>query len=141
MKKFITPVLYIGFIIPLTAIAVGTEMLARTFGILPPYDGFIHTPLVILMLITLVFLGSPVLWLANMLLRYIEKPPHPQVKDHFRQSLFFYLIVIYSTSFWTTQGFTGNESDGYLLIWLGFSLLAILINYVFLFRKRNVIGK
>jgi len=139
MKKLITPIINVAFLVPLTGITVGVEMLAREMGILGEYEGVINTSIFITFLSGIIIFGIPLFWLANALMQSIEKLQSPRIYDHLRQSIFHFLIIIYSSSIWISRGFRGNEEDGYLLLWLGISLIAIAINYIFLFRKRKAI--
>ena len=115
------------------------HILPEEMGILGEYEGVIDTPIFITFLSGIIIFGIPLFWLANALMQSIEKLQNPRIYDHLRQSVFHFLIIIYSSSIWISRGFSGNEEDGYLLLWLGISLIAIVINYIFLFRKRKAI--
>jgi hypothetical protein len=121
----------------MTAIAVGVEMMSRSLGILGEWKEVIDLPGFILLLITIIVVGIPVFWLANLFMRWIEKLSNPSIYDHFRQSLFFYLILIYCFISWMAGGFGITEEDAYLLLWAGISSIGILVNYRFLFRERR----
>jgi len=136
-KKLITPIIYVIFLLPLTGISVGVEMLARETGILGEYTGVIDTPIVLTFSSSVIIFGIPLFWLANAIMQSIEKLHNPGVYDFIRQSIFFFMIIIYTILTWIFRGFSGNEEDGYLLLWLGISLIASLINYIFLFQKRK----
>jgi hypothetical protein len=140
MKKLITPIIHVVFLVPLTGITVGVEMFERKTGILGEYEGVIDTPTIITFCSGIIIFGIPLFWLANVLMQSIEKLHSPKIYDYLRQSIFLFLIIIYSASTWITRGFSGNEEDGYLLLWLGISLVAIAINYIFLFRRRKANG-
>ena len=137
MRKLITPIIHIALLIPLTGIAVGVETLVRADGILGEYKGVIDLPLIIMFLSSIIIFGIPLFWIANLLMQGLENLPGPSTYDHLRQSLFFYLIVIYGLTTWIAQGFSGNEEDGYLLLWISISLIGIMINYIFLFMRRK----
>jgi hypothetical protein len=115
-------------------------MLARETDILGEYEGVIDTPLIITFLSGIIIFGIPLFWLANALMQSIEKLHSPSIYDYLRQSIFLFIIIAYCTSTWIAHGFSGNEEDGYLLLWLGISLVAIVINYIFLFRRRKANG-
>jgi hypothetical protein len=136
-KKLITPIIYVIFLLPLTGISVGVEMLARETGILGEYTGLIDTPTVLTFSSSVIIFGFPLFWLANAIMLSIEKLHNPSIYDFIRQSIFFFMIIIYAILTWIFCGFSGNEEDGYLLLWLGISLIASLINYIFLFQKRK----
>ncbi len=138
MMKLITPLIHVAFLIPLTGIAVGVEAFLRSAAVLGEYKGVIDLPLFIMFLSSIIIFGIPLFWLANLLMQRFEKPHGPTVYDHFRQSLFFYLIVIYSSATWIARGFGNTEEDGYLLLWIGISLVGIVVNYKFLSVRRKV---
>ena len=139
LMKLITPIIYVAFLILMTGIAVGIEAIARTVGILGEYKGIIDLPIFIVFFCSIIVFGIPLFWLANLLNQRLEKLNNPSTLDHFRQSLFFYLIVIYSLISWIAQGAGNNEEDGYLLMWIGISIVAIVMNYLFLFKRRKLI--
>ena len=66
-----------------------------------------------------------------------EKLKNPSIYDHVRQSIFFYFIILYVLVTWIFYGFTGSEDDVYFLTGLAISIVAIVINYKFLFRIRQ----
>ena len=137
MKKIFTPLIYTLPLFILTALAVGSEMQARNIGLLPEYSSVIEPLLAGLIFGTIIIFGIPLFWLTNYLIQKLEKITKPNFYDHLRQSIFFYLLIIYSFSTWALHGFSGSEEDGYLLIWLGISITAILVNYFFLFYKKQ----
>ena len=138
MKKIIIPIIHLVFLIPLLTIAMGfVELIARTFGLLPDYIRVFEVPFVFLMIGIIVISGIPLFWLANRLMQGLEKLHSPTIYDHFRQSIFFYFIIVYSLSAWIFSGFSGNVDDLYFLTLSGFSLISIMINYIFLFRRRK----
>ena len=137
--KLITPIIYVAFLIPMTGIAVGIEAVARTIGILGEYKGLIDLPIFIVFFYSIIAVGIPLFWLTNLLIQKLEKLINPSTLDHLRQSLFFYLVVIYSLVSWIVKGAGNNEEDGYLLMWIGISIVGIVMNYLFLFKRRNAI--
>lgn len=137
MRKIFTPFIYIIFLLPLTGISVGVEMLARETGILGEYTGVIDMPTVLTFSSSVIIFGLPLFWLANALMQSIEKLHNPGLYDFIRQSIFFFMIITYAILTWILGGFSGNEEDGYLLLWSGISLLAIVLNYIFLFSNRR----
>ncbi len=138
MKKFITPIIHAASLIPLLIIAMGSiEFMARTFGLLPDYILVFEGPYIFLTIGIIVISGIPLFWLANGVLQGLEKLQSPTIYDHFRQSIFFYFIIVYSLSTWSFSGFSGSVDDVYFLTLSGFSLVSIMINYIFLFRRRK----
>lgn len=121
----------------MTGIAVGIEALVRAVGIIGEYRGAVDLPLFIVFLSAFIVCGVPLFWLVNLLIRKLEKLHNPVLSDHFRQSLFFYIIVLSSFVSWIAQGFGNTEEDGYLFMWIGISIVAIAVNYQFLFRRRK----
>ena len=61
----------------MTAIAVGIEVFARAIGILGEYRGVIDLPLFIVFLSSIILFSVPLFWLANLLLRKLEKLKNP----------------------------------------------------------------
>lgn len=136
MKKLITPILYALLLLPLTAISVASEMVSRRIGILPEWRGIVDRPLLFFGGVLILLVGIPFFRLTNRLLQRFEKLTTPSIYDHIRQSLFYYLIVILCLSIWVWQGYHSSEEDGYFLVWTGYSLIAIITNYLFLFHQK-----
>lgn len=116
------------------------ELMAQTFNLLPDYIRLFEVPFIFLTISIMLIFGTPLFWLANRLMQRLEKLQGPTVNDHFRQSIFFYFIIVYSSSTWIFSGFRGNEDDLYFLTLSGFSLMSIVINYFFLLRRRGANG-
>ena len=135
MKKLITPVIHSVFLIPMTGIIVGIEMIARETGILGEYKGIIDQPTTTTFLLGLIIFGIPVFWLANVLMQKIEKLQSPKIYDCLRQSIIFFIVIVLCISTWIAHGCGNSEEDGYLLLWSGISIVAIMVNYIFLSRK------
>ena len=141
MRKLITPAIYISMLFPLTAISVGIEMWARSVGILGEYHEVIDLPIFIVFSLSIIIFGVPIFWVTNLLMQRIEKRQSTALSDHIRQSSLFYLLLIFCLVSWVAGGFGTTEADGYLLLWLGISLIGIAVNYIFLFsgsRKGSV---
>lgn len=139
MKKIITPIVHVLFLFPMTFIAMGSiELVARHFDLVPDYIAVFRVPYVFLIIGVITISGIPLFWLANRLMRAIEKLQSTTAYDHLRQSILFYFIIAYSVGTWVFSGFKGNEDDVYFLTWSGISLVSIVMNYLFLFRKRRV---
>jgi len=137
MKKIITPIIHAAFLIPLLIIAMGSiELMARSFGLLPDYIHVFEVPYVFLTIGIIVISGIPLFWLANRIMQGLEKLHSPTTYDHFRQSFFFYFIIVFSLSHWIFSGFNGSVDDLYFLTLSTFSLVSIMINYI-LFQRRK----
>lgn len=141
MRKFITPILYIAFLFPLTAMAVGMEALLQANGILKEFDGTVDPARILLFVGGVVVFGCPMFWLANYALKKIEKTSGKVIFDHIRQSIFYYVLGACCLAIWIVGGFGTNENDGYLMIWISMSLVAIIVNYYFLSKNRNHVGE
>lgn len=137
MKKIITPIINGVLLLPLTAISVACEFAARRYGILSEWEGLIDPPILILGGSLIIVFGIPFFWFSNRLTLRFEKLKNAKTFDHFRQSLFFYLTIILSLLTWIFRGYSGTEDDGYLLLWSGYSIVAIVINYLFIRREIN----
>ena len=135
MYKLITPVLYFLVLFILTALSVWLEAVMRSIGILGEYYGVIDLPTFIFFLISIVLFGIPLFWLANLLIRKIENQSGSIINIHIRQSLLYYLLFLYCAGAWIAGGLGNTEEDGYLLIWMGISIIGILVNYKFQILK------
>jgi len=138
MKKLITPLVHLPFLIPILAIAMGSiELMARRFDFLPDYIRAFEVPYVFLTLGIIVIFSSLLFWLANRLMQFLDKLANPGIYDHFRQSIFFYLITACILASWIFNGFTGGEDDVYFVTMVTISVVAITLNCIFLIRKRK----
>ncbi len=135
--KWFTPFIYVALLFPMTAIAVGAETIARKIGVLGEYHGVIDFPGFIFFSCIILLTGIPIYWIASMLLLRIEKLTNPGLKDHLRQSAFFYIILISNFTIWTYQGFNNNEERAYLLMWMAISFVGIITNYIYLNRLQH----
>lgn len=132
LKKIISPVIYAAFFIP---IFLGTVFLLavieRTIGFSFGYYGHVEMPVFILILSTL-------LWPANHIITKVEKLQKPKIQDHFRQSVLYYVSTIFAVMFFIRFNYgTGfGLGDVYMLMILIISVLAVIINALFLFRQR-----
>ena len=137
MKKIITPILNAAFLIPLLIIAMGSiELMVQSFGLSSDYIRVFEVPYVFLTIGIIVISGIPLFWFANRLMQRIEKLRRPTIYDHFRQSIFFYFIIVYSLSTWIFSDFNANVDNLYFLTLSAFSIVSIMINYI-LFQKRK----
>ena len=119
----------------MTAIAVGIEAILQAKGILSVFDGTVDRPRMLVFLLAVIVFGCPIFWLANYAIKKIEKGPVKVIYDHFRQCIFYYVLGACCLALWIVGGFGTNEDDGYLMIWIGISLIAIIVNYFFLSRN------
>ena len=136
--KLVTPILHLFFLIPMTGITVGIEMFVRKIGILGEYQGVIDLPIIITFFCGIIVFGIPIFWLVNILMQRIEKLRSPKVTDYIRQSVLLFMAIFYIIITWFVRGFSGGEEDGYLLLWLGISIIAVMINFIFLFHRSGV---
>jgi len=134
MKKVIKPILHIAFLIPMTAIAMGSiEFIAQTFDLLPDYFAVFKIPYVFLITSIIIISGIPLFWLANRMMQALKKLKKPTLIDHVWQSIFYYFIIAFCLINWVFSGFDSGENDVYFVTWLIISIVAIVVNYLFLF--------
>lgn len=129
--KLITPLIYAFFLFPITAIAVGIETFLRNAGILGEYTGVIDTPTFFVFFFSILFIGTLFFWIANIILQRIEKLENFSISNHFRQSIFFYLLGLFALLTWIINGLGNSEEDGYLLMWIEISAVGVVTNYLF----------
>ena len=138
MKKALTPIIHALFLIPLLTIAMGAiELIAKHFDLVPDYFAVYRAPQVFLIVGTIIFAGIPLYLLANRIIKALEKWNDPSIKDHLRQSIFYYFIIAFCLLNWFLAGFKGNISDVYFLTVLSISLISICINYWALFYSKR----
>lgn len=136
MKKVITPIIHTAFLIPLLIIAMGsTELIARSFELLPDYIRVFEMPYIFITISIIILSGIPIYFIASRLLLRLEKLHGINFYDHIRQSIFYYIVIIYSLTRWLFYGFFSNEDDLYLLTMSAYSLIAIMINYILIRRR------
>lgn len=136
MKKMLAPLIHAAFLIPLIAIAMASiELIARVFRLLPDYIRVFEWPYIFLIIGVMFISGIPLFWLANHLMQAIERLQSPSLFDHLRQTIVFYLIIGLISFAWISSGFSGGEDDVYFLTFLGYSLLSIAVNLIFLFGR------
>ena len=130
-KKIISPVIYIAFFIP---IFIGTifmlAIVEKTIGFSFGYYGHAEMPVFILIL-------SILLWPANHIMIKFEKLQKPEMLGHFRQAVLYYVLMIFAVIFFLRFNYgTGfGLGDAYMLTILMISVLAAIINALFLFRQ------
>ncbi len=135
-RKIFTPIIHAAFLIPLLTIAMGSiERMAQSFGLLPNYIFVYKAPYIFLTISIIIISGTPLFWIANRLMQGLEKLHRPTVYDYFRQSIFFFFIIVYSLATWILSGFNGTVDDLYFVTLSIYSLISIVVNYIFLFRK------
>ena len=139
MKKIITPIINLAFLFPMTFITMGSiELVARSFGLIPDYISVFKIPFIFIIISVIVISGIPLFWLANRFIQELEKLKSTTIYDHFRQSIFFYLIIAYSLGIWVFSGFKSEEDDVYFLTFLVISIVSIVINLIFLFLRHKL---
>lgn len=133
LKKIISPILYTAFLVP---VFIGTFYvfigLSSIIGLsrfilrgLP--EGFI----------SLIVIGSLFFWLANKLMARLEKLLKPNTIDHLRQSSLYYLVAVYALVSLIRHGYYGGLGEAYMLMTLAISVWAIIVNAVFLYKRRK----
>lgn len=136
MKKLIAPVIYIGFLIPILAITMSAiEVTARKYDFIPDYIIAFQYPYILIIIFVVLTFGIPIYWLANRLIQIVDKIKSPSFQNHFRQSLFYYILITLILMSWMFRGFEGGEDDVYFLSFLIISLLAITSNYFQILHK------
>ena len=136
--KWISPLLYSVQLVVLTGLTIGAEAVARSIGVLATYQGSIDVQTFLLFDIAILVFGIPVFWVTNLLINRLERTVEVTKGTHFRQSAGFYLVGFISLFNWINSGFGNTEEDGYLLIWLGISVVGIVMNYLFLRRLQKI---
>lgn len=132
-KKIISPILYAAFLVP---------VLIGTIFIVASLESTIGLSSIILVgapeaFLSIVVIGSLIFWLANKLMTGLEKPLKPNSLDHFRQSGLYYLASLYALTSLVRHGYYGGLGEAYMLIALVISVWAIIINAVFLYKRRK----
>lgn len=117
-----SPIIYLTFIAPL-------------LYILPIVPALFETNNFSTLLISIILVGAPLFWLANMGMARIEKLLKPKVLDHFRQSGVFYFIALYVLVHYLRYGYYGTLNDAYFLPILTISIVAIITNGLFLYKR------
>ena len=136
--KWISPLLYTVLLLLITGLSIGGEAVVREMGILGPYQGYIDVQTFLFFDIAIIVFGVPIFWAANFLINRLEGNMGATKGVHFRQSAGYYLIGLVCLFTWVSNGFGNAEEDGYLLIWLGISIVAIVVNFLFLRRLQQL---
>ena len=136
--KLIAPLFYTVLLLVLTGLSIGAEAIVRELGVLGPYQGYIDMQTFLFFDIVIIAFGVPIFWIANFLINRLEGTVEVTKGVHFRQSSGFYLMGVICLYNWINNGFGNTEEDGYLLIWLGISIIGIVMNYLFLRRLKKI---
>ena len=132
IRKIVSPIIYIAFLVPLfLGIILIVATVENTIGFLFDMNGFVELPILILILGTILF------WIANKLMVGLEKLLKPENIDHFRQSSFYYLGLLYAFISLLRSGYHGGLGEAYILLVVAISAWAIIINAIFLYRRRK----
>lgn len=132
IRKIVSPIIYLAFLAPLfLGIILIVAIIENTIGFLFDMNGFVELPTLILILGTILF------WLANKLMVNLEKLLKPENIDHFRQSSFYYLGLLYAFISLLRSGYHGGLGEAYALLVLAISVWAIIINAIFLHKQRK----
>ncbi|KKU81423.1 MAG: hypothetical protein UY07_C0018G0017 [Parcubacteria group bacterium GW2011_GWA1_47_8] len=130
-KKIISPLIYIAFLIPIFIgtiflLAIVEKKIGFSFG----YSG--HAEMLVFILIL-----STLLWPANHIMIKFEKLQKPEILDHFRQAVLYYVLIIFAVMFFLRFDYgTGfGLGDAYMLMILMISVSAVVINALFLFGQ------
>lgn len=135
MKKILSP---IGYFFALIPIGIIIAMALGSVGFVLEYFHFylLYQEL-ILGAILILPLGIVLFWLTNAAIVKHEDLLHPDMFDHLRQSIIYYLIFIYGLYgfIWPSSrgGKLGTLDDVMAALALG-SLLPIIINALFLYK-------
>lgn len=131
-KKIVSPILYVVFLFPLfMGIIAIISTIENTIGFLFDMTGFVELPILIIVL------GTALFWLANKLMTELEKPLKPSNLDHLRQSSLYYIVALYALVSLIRSGYHGGLREGSILMILVISIWAIIINIVFLYKRRK----
>lgn len=133
LKKIISPILYATFLVP---------VILGTIFIVASLESTVGLSRIILVglpeaFLSLVIIGSPLFWLANKLMTGFEKLLKPNSLDHFRQSSLYYLASLYALTSLVRHGYYGGLGEAYMLMALAISVWAIIVNAVFLYKRRK----
>ena len=138
MKKIISPIIYAIALFPLLFVAMGTiEVMAQQLHLAPAYIQVFTFPYVFITGTLLLLLGAPFFWAVNKRIHRFEKLKTPTFYSHIRQAFFYYFLLCWSFYTWGFYGFKGTEDDLYLLVFSGFSVIAICMNFIFLQRHKT----
>lgn len=129
--KFLSSIFYSLFLIPTLAAMLVTVMISeRVFGFYFPGTGEIEV------LLSVLCVGGIFFWTANIMIQKHEKLKSPNIIDHLRQSLLFYLLLASDVGkiISLTPGNRAGLRYGYMLVFIFISTWAILVNAVYLFK-------
>ncbi|MDH5597340.1 MAG: hypothetical protein OEY44_04490 [Candidatus Peregrinibacteria bacterium] len=119
---------YAIFVPSLLSIIVIDNTIGFSFNL----NGFVEAPLLI------ITIGTAVLWPLNYFIVWAEHLVKPKLGDHFQLSALYYLLSIYLATIFPVTGFYGGLTETYMLMTLAISVWAIIINAIFLYRRRKL---
>ena len=133
MPIFAAPIIYAASLVPIIIILISilSYVENKYFGFLFGLAGIVEV------IIVIATFGTLILWLANDIISGLEKLHKPSISDHVRQSIIFYLIVLLTLLNFFSKGYNGGLHEGMLLISLLISGWAIILNAIFLYRRRR----
>ncbi len=138
MKKISTSILYAIVLFPLLFVAMGAiEVMAQLLNLTPDYIQVFMFPYVFITIAVLLFTGIPAFWAINKRIHRFEKLKTVTFYSHIRHVFFYYFLLLWSLFTWFFTGFKGSEDDLYLLVFSGFSVIAICMNLIFLQRHKT----
>lgn len=135
MIKIISPFLYLALAIPVAALSLMTLILLDGHGIRSflPGAGEIEG------LIGIILFGGLFFWFGSRVLCWLEKIVQPSFYDHIRQSIGYYLLILFVLVYVviTPNSLSGGLDFGYILAFIPTSLWAIVVNYFFILQLRK----
>jgi hypothetical protein len=133
LKKIISPILYAAFLVP---VLIGTVAVVASLESTIWLSRFILVGLPEAF-ISLIVIGALLFWLANKLMTGLEKLRKPNNLDHLRQSSLYYFAVLYTLISLMRSGYHGGLGEAYMLMGLAISVWAIIVNQIFLYKRRK----
>lgn len=143
MKKIIAPIAYLLFIIPVFILTLNAWSLYEgNFGLSSFFgrQGYLEGTIIFL----IVAVGT--FYFGNFVIQKIDHIKQSSINDHFRQSALFYVLFIWQAiqqlSWLRQYPISECQSDchGYAIgaLFVLIPLLGIIINALYLFRRRKV---
>jgi len=136
LKKSLAALIYALMIFPITALTIITEMLAREAGILGAYQNVIDLHTFLIFAFSAILFGIPIFYWINQLLNKFEWASRNE--SAFPRITFLAVLSFICMITWGINGFHNSEADGYLMIWMGISLIGIVINRYFQHQEKDL---
>ena len=121
-RKIFSIIIYSLVLFLLTATSIASEAIFRQVGLLGEYKNVIDLPTFIAFVVSLLVIGFPLFLFANKILNKFDG-----INPY--RSLLYVLVLLSCFSIWALNGFNNQEEDGYHLLWMGISIIAILVHY------------